>query len=119
MQTAEADFSGIEHLLNSRHQRDADTVVELNQVEPEFGFDFAQHRVAAGMASGIPAGRKRDHAKQPRRRAVPVFRRWAFLRLPVASILGAREQARTAQSQRNTPQQSPAPCAYRLDRIIR
>jgi hypothetical protein len=40
--------------LNSRHQRHADTVVQLNQVKPKLGFDFAQHCVAAGMASGVP-----------------------------------------------------------------
>src|SRR6266496_568385 len=61
MQTAEANLPGIEHFLNSRYQRHASTVAELNQVKPKFGFDFAQHHVAGGMASGVPTGGKRYH----------------------------------------------------------
>lgn len=61
MQTAEADFPGIEYLLNSWHQRSADTVIKLNQVKPKFGFDFVQHCIAGGVAFGVPRRGERNH----------------------------------------------------------
>src|SRR5215469_17546465 len=116
MQTAKAHFSGIEYFLDSGQQRDADAVAEFDQVEPKLILDFTQHDVASGVAAGVPAGGKRDHATQQRR---SVFRRWAFLRQQGASIPAAREQARPRQWQRSTPPQWLAPCASQLDQIVR
>jgi hypothetical protein len=61
MQAAEADFSGIEYLLNAWHQGTANSVIQLNQVKPQFGFDFAQHRIASSMACRVPTGGERNH----------------------------------------------------------
>ena len=61
VQAAEADFARIEHFLDSGHERDADAVAQLDQVEPELALDLAQHFVARGVPSGIPAGRQRNH----------------------------------------------------------
>ena len=61
MQTAEANLARIEHFLDSRHQRHTDTVAQLNQVKPKFIFDFVQHHIAGGMASGVPTRGKGDH----------------------------------------------------------
>src|ERR1700686_4241396 len=61
VQAAEADFARIEHFLNSGHEQDADAVAQLDRVEPELALDLAQHFVARSVASGIPAGRKRNH----------------------------------------------------------
>src|SRR5882724_543083 len=119
MQTREAHFPCVEHLLDSRDQRQADAMTQLNQVKAEVPFDFAQHFVSGSMTSGVPAGGKRDHAKQQRRPGAPAFRRWTFVRLQVANILAARERARLAQSQRSIPRQSLAPSAYRSDQIVR
>jgi len=61
VQTAKTDFAGIEHFLDSGHQRDADAVAQLDQVKSKFALDFAEHRVASGVASGIPARGKGNH----------------------------------------------------------
>ena len=61
MQTAKANFAGIEHFLDSRHERDTDTVAQLNQLESELALDFAQHFVASTVASGVPTGGKGNH----------------------------------------------------------
>jgi hypothetical protein len=50
-------------------------MAQLDQIKSKFGFDFVQHRVSGGMAAGVPACRKRDHAKQQRRSAALAFRR--------------------------------------------
>src|SRR6266436_1386963 len=61
MQTAEANFAGIEHLLDSWHERDANTMAQLNQLEPELALDLAQHCVASIVAAGVPTGGKGNH----------------------------------------------------------
>lgn len=61
MQAAKADFSRIEYLLDSWHQRTANTVIQLNQFKPEFGFDFAQHRIAGSVACRVPTSGERNH----------------------------------------------------------
>ena len=58
MQTAELDFTRFKHLLNTRHERNADAVSELDAIEAELVLDLAQHLVARGVAAGIPAGGK-------------------------------------------------------------
>ena len=119
MQTAEADLSRIKHLLNTWHQRQACAVPQFDQIKTKFAFDFTQHFVPGSVTSGVPASRKRDHAKQQRRPVAPASRRRASLRLQVANILSARERAPLAQLRRSSPLQSPAPCAYRSDQIVR
>ena len=93
MQTAQADFSGIKHFLDAGHKRQPNTVAQLNQVEAQFGLNFPQHCFSVGVSSGVPTGGKRDHAKQRRRPvAARASQRRAFRRLPVVSIVAAREQ---------------------------
>ena len=61
VQAAEADLARIEHFLDSGHERDADAMPQLDRVKSELALDLAQHFVARSVASGIPAGRKRNH----------------------------------------------------------
>jgi len=61
MQTAEADLTRIEHFLDSWHQRQADTMAQLDQVKPEFRFDFAQHFTSGGVSPGVPTCGERNH----------------------------------------------------------
>src|SRR5476649_151765 len=61
MQTAELNFSGFEHLLDPRHERDPDAVTQFHAIEAEI-LDLAQHVVAVGMPPGVPAGGEGDHA---------------------------------------------------------
>jgi hypothetical protein len=61
MQTAEADLTGIEHFLNPGHEREPDTVPQLDQIKPEFCFDLTQHFIPGGMPSGVPARGKGNH----------------------------------------------------------
>src|SRR5262249_54413951 len=118
MQAADADFSVIGHFLNYWYQRRGHILAQLNQVKAEFGFDLAQHRVASGMASGVPTRGKRNHTKQQPPLGEPV-RQQASLEPPVASILVAREQAQAAQSRRSTLPRWPAPCACQLGQTAR
>src|SRR5437867_1549949 len=61
MQAAEVDFPGIKDFLDAGHQRQPNTVAQLNQVEAQFGLDFTQHLISGSVAPGVPAGGKRDH----------------------------------------------------------
>ena len=65
MQTAEAHLAGVEHFLHTRHEGNTDAVSELDQVKTQFVFDFPQHLIARGVATGIPAGGKREHSLLP------------------------------------------------------
>jgi hypothetical protein len=60
VQTAESNFSSVEHFLYSRHERNANSMPQLHEIEAEI-LDLAQHFVARGMPPGIPAGGERDH----------------------------------------------------------
>src|SRR5207302_1448722 len=98
MQTAEANFSGIEHFLDAWHERQPNAVTELDEIKTELGLNFPQHCFSVGVSSGVPTGGKRDHAKQRRRPvAARASQRRAFRRLPVVSIVAAREQAPLAR----------------------
>ncbi len=48
MQTRELHFAGLIHFLNSRHQRNANAMAELDPVEPKID-NLAQHFTAVGM----------------------------------------------------------------------
>jgi hypothetical protein len=61
MQAAKPDFSSIEYLLDAWHLRTANTVIQLNQFKPEFGFDFAQHRIAGSVPCRVPTSGERNH----------------------------------------------------------
>ena len=74
METTEADFAGIEHFLNPRHERNADAVAQLNQVKAKFACNFAQHDVSGCVASGVPTGGKRNHLPNERSRYRREFR---------------------------------------------
>ena len=60
VQTGELDFAGLEHFLDSWHERNADAVAQFDAIEAEI-LDLAQHFVAGGVAAGVPAGGERDH----------------------------------------------------------
>ena len=95
MQTAEANFSYLEHFLNPRYQRQANAMTELDEIKTELGFNFPQHCFSVGVSSGVPAGGKRDHTKQQRRLVAARAFRWrAFLGRSAVSIVAELEQAR-------------------------
>src|SRR5437879_455432 len=60
MQTAEPHFSRIKYFLDSRHQRYANTMAELDAIESKID-NLTQHFCAVGVAAGIPTSRERDH----------------------------------------------------------
>jgi hypothetical protein len=59
VQAAETDFAVIEDLLNARHERDANPVAQLHEIETEL-LDLAQHRFTGGVTARIPTGGKRN-----------------------------------------------------------
>ena len=67
MQAGELNFSGVEHLLNPGHERDANAVAQFHAIEAEI-LDLAQHFIAGGMSSGVPAGGEGDHGAKLRHR---------------------------------------------------
>src|SRR5262249_46482247 len=61
MQAAEADLARLEHFLNSRYERNPDTVAQFDQIESELAFNLAQHLITRGVASRVPARGKANH----------------------------------------------------------
>src|SRR5437868_6272628 len=70
-------FAVVEHFLNSRNERNANAMTELDEIESE-RLDLAQHLVAGSMSTGIPAGGKCNHRViVTRRQRVGLrFREW-------------------------------------------
>ena len=50
MQAGETDLAGIEHFLNSGHERNANAMTELDQIESK-RLDLAQHLLTGGMTA--------------------------------------------------------------------
>src|ERR1051325_11892649 len=55
VQAAELHPASVVHLLDSRHERDADSVAELDVFETKMD-DLLQHLVTVGVARRVPAG---------------------------------------------------------------
>src|SRR6478609_11241857 len=62
VQAGKLDLAGVIHLLDPGHERNPDSVAELHPVEAEL-LDLAQHLVALGMATRIPAGGESKHRR--------------------------------------------------------
>ena len=50
VQAAEFDFAGVEHFLDTRHERDANAVAQLDAIEAEVLY-FTEHLIARGVAA--------------------------------------------------------------------
>ena len=61
VQATEPNLARVEHLLDAGNQRQPDAMAQLDQIKPEFGFDFAQHFLSGRVSSGIPTCGKRNH----------------------------------------------------------
>jgi hypothetical protein len=58
MQAAEGDFARFIHFLDAGHERDPDSVTELDMAKAKLALDLAQHLVAGFVPAGIPASGK-------------------------------------------------------------